>query len=226
MNCIEVFTEKYCTEHRIEKLPGPRDWVQILQDQIKLARRRLKRGMIDAWHNLLERSELKVGVTFWFSIFSPDAAEVEEGLNGPSTSMNIIYITHLTSLFHLTFLSLLRVCIFFYWCFMNKMSKNIYMFRYKADLNTVRYSYHFIPSVALCLTSPSTPIPSLIHTFVIMLLTFGFFMRLPKMSANYIITLCTLTLSSTSVPVAFLCVVLLSLYFSSLGFRLQQTWSC
>lgn len=39
-----VFTEKYCTEHRIEKLPGPRDWVQILQDQIKLARRRLKRG--------------------------------------------------------------------------------------------------------------------------------------------------------------------------------------
>lgn len=39
-----VFTEKYCTEHKIEKLPGPRDWVQILQDQIKLARRRLKRG--------------------------------------------------------------------------------------------------------------------------------------------------------------------------------------
>lgn len=39
-----VFTEKYCTEHRIDKLPGPRDWVQILQDQIKLARRRLKRG--------------------------------------------------------------------------------------------------------------------------------------------------------------------------------------
>lgn len=41
-----VFTEKYCTEHRIEKLPGPRDWVQILQDQIKLARRRLKRGTV------------------------------------------------------------------------------------------------------------------------------------------------------------------------------------
>lgn len=40
-----VFTEKYCTENRIEKLPGPRDWVQILQDQIKLARRRLKRGI-------------------------------------------------------------------------------------------------------------------------------------------------------------------------------------
>ncbi len=39
-----VFTEKYCTANRIEKLPGPRDWVQILQDQIKLARRRLKRG--------------------------------------------------------------------------------------------------------------------------------------------------------------------------------------
>ncbi|XP_022610355.1 BEN domain-containing protein 7 [Seriola dumerili] len=58
VGAIKVFTEKYCTEHRIEKLPGPRDWVQILQDQIKLARRRLKR----------------------------DAAEAEEALNGPSTS--------------------------------------------------------------------------------------------------------------------------------------------
>ncbi|KAF7662902.1 hypothetical protein LDENG_00223230 [Lucifuga dentata] len=57
VGAIKVFTEKYCTEHRIEKLPGPRDWVQILQDQIKLARRRLKR----------------------------DAAEAEV-LNGPSTS--------------------------------------------------------------------------------------------------------------------------------------------
>uniref|UniRef100_A0A3B5QK23 BEN domain containing 7 n=1 Tax=Xiphophorus maculatus TaxID=8083 RepID=A0A3B5QK23_XIPMA len=44
VGAIKVFTEKYCTEHRVEKLPGPRDWVQILQDQIKLARRRLKRG--------------------------------------------------------------------------------------------------------------------------------------------------------------------------------------
>ncbi|CDQ70222.1 unnamed protein product [Oncorhynchus mykiss] len=44
VGAIKVFTEKYCTAHRIEKLPGPRDWVQILQDQIKLARRRLKRG--------------------------------------------------------------------------------------------------------------------------------------------------------------------------------------
>ncbi|KAM8891884.1 BEN domain-containing protein 7 isoform 2-T2 [Spinachia spinachia] len=58
VGAIKVFTEKYCTEHRIEKLPGPRDWVQILQDQIKLARRRLKR----------------------------DAAEAEEVSNGPSTS--------------------------------------------------------------------------------------------------------------------------------------------
>ncbi|KAF7246581.1 BEN domain-containing protein 7 [Varanus komodoensis] len=39
-----VFTEKYCTANHVDKLPGPRDWVQILQDQIKLARRRLKRG--------------------------------------------------------------------------------------------------------------------------------------------------------------------------------------
>lgn len=43
VGAIKVFTEKYCTEHKIDKLPGPRDWVQILQDQIKLARRRLKR---------------------------------------------------------------------------------------------------------------------------------------------------------------------------------------
>ncbi|XP_018519651.1 BEN domain-containing protein 7 isoform X1 [Lates calcarifer] len=77
VGAIKVFTEKYCTEHRIEKLPGPRDWVQILQDQIKLARRRLKR----------------------------DAAEAEEVLNGPSTSMkhtqgqltHIHYPTHLFS---------------------------------------------------------------------------------------------------------------------------------
>ncbi|XP_072241300.1 BEN domain-containing protein 7 [Leuresthes tenuis] len=58
VGAIKVFTEKYCTEHRIEKLPGPRDWVQILQDQIKLARRRLKR----------------------------DAAEAEKNSNKPSTS--------------------------------------------------------------------------------------------------------------------------------------------
>ncbi|XP_047452769.1 BEN domain-containing protein 7 isoform X2 [Mugil cephalus] len=58
VGAIKVFTEKYCTEHRIEKLPGPRDWVQILQDQIKLARRRLKR----------------------------DAAEAEDVSYGPSTS--------------------------------------------------------------------------------------------------------------------------------------------
>ncbi|KAM8861508.1 BEN domain-containing protein 7 isoform 1-T1 [Synchiropus picturatus] len=43
MRLCPVFTEKYCTEHKIDKLPGPRDWVQILQDQIKLARRRLRR---------------------------------------------------------------------------------------------------------------------------------------------------------------------------------------
>ncbi|XP_074534098.1 BEN domain-containing protein 7 [Halichoeres trimaculatus] len=48
VGAIKVFTEKYCTEHKIEKLPGPRDWVQILQDQIKLARRRLKRDSLEA----------------------------------------------------------------------------------------------------------------------------------------------------------------------------------
>uniref|UniRef100_A0A665UC77 Si:ch211-220f12.4 n=1 Tax=Echeneis naucrates TaxID=173247 RepID=A0A665UC77_ECHNA len=55
VGAIKVFTEKYCTEHRIEKLPGPRDWVQILQDQIKLARRRLKRGNILQWSHLLSK---------------------------------------------------------------------------------------------------------------------------------------------------------------------------
>ncbi|XP_030588261.1 BEN domain-containing protein 7 [Archocentrus centrarchus] len=60
VGAIKVFTEKYCTDHKIEKLPGPRDWVQILQDQIKLARRRLKR----------------------------DAVEAEDISNGPTTSCN------------------------------------------------------------------------------------------------------------------------------------------
>ncbi|MEE6481534.1 hypothetical protein FKM82_012894 [Ascaphus truei] len=44
VGAIKVFTEKYCTANNVDKVPGPRDWVQILQDQIKLARRRLKRG--------------------------------------------------------------------------------------------------------------------------------------------------------------------------------------
>ncbi|MED6269699.1 hypothetical protein CHARACLAT_002373 [Characodon lateralis] len=68
VGAIKVFTEKYCTEHRIEKLPGPRDWVQILQDQIKLARRRLKR----------------------------DAVDVEENLNGPSTKLQQAWINRLS----------------------------------------------------------------------------------------------------------------------------------
>ncbi|XP_069483980.1 BEN domain-containing protein 7 isoform X2 [Ambystoma mexicanum] len=44
VGAIKVFTEKYCSANHVDKVPGPRDWVQILQDQIKLARRRLKRG--------------------------------------------------------------------------------------------------------------------------------------------------------------------------------------
>ncbi|XP_041851880.1 BEN domain-containing protein 7 [Melanotaenia boesemani] len=56
VGAIKVFTEKYCTEHRIEKLPGPRDWVQILQDQIKLARRRLKRDAVEVEENSNELS--------------------------------------------------------------------------------------------------------------------------------------------------------------------------
>ncbi|XP_023590115.1 BEN domain-containing protein 7 isoform X3 [Trichechus manatus latirostris] len=49
VGAIKVFTEKYCTANHVDKLPGPRDWVQILQDQIKLARRRLKRGSGMNW---------------------------------------------------------------------------------------------------------------------------------------------------------------------------------
>ncbi|XP_010888711.1 BEN domain-containing protein 7 isoform X2 [Esox lucius] len=60
VGAIKVFTEKYCTAHRIEKLPGPRDWVQILQDQIKLARRRLKRESLQL-SGEMEREFLTTG---------------------------------------------------------------------------------------------------------------------------------------------------------------------
>ncbi|XP_032827655.2 BEN domain-containing protein 7 isoform X1 [Petromyzon marinus] len=40
---IRSFTESYCKNKKIMKLPGPKDWVQLLQDQIKLARRRIRR---------------------------------------------------------------------------------------------------------------------------------------------------------------------------------------
>ncbi|XP_056622675.1 BEN domain-containing protein 7 isoform X2 [Triplophysa dalaica] len=56
VGAIKVFTEKYCTANGIEKLPGPRDWVQILQDQIKLARRRLKRETASDVSEILQRT--------------------------------------------------------------------------------------------------------------------------------------------------------------------------
>ncbi|XP_072419146.1 BEN domain-containing protein 7 [Chiloscyllium punctatum] len=46
VGAIKVFTERYCTLNQIDRLPGPKDWIQILQDQIKLARKRLKRGSV------------------------------------------------------------------------------------------------------------------------------------------------------------------------------------
>ncbi|XP_067861159.1 BEN domain-containing protein 7 [Heptranchias perlo] len=46
VGAIKVFIEKYCTLNQIDRLPGPKDWIQILQDQIKLARKRLKRGSV------------------------------------------------------------------------------------------------------------------------------------------------------------------------------------
>ncbi|XP_056138484.1 BEN domain-containing protein 7 [Lampris incognitus] len=70
VGAIKVFTEKYCTAHRIEKLPGPRDWVQILQDQIKLARRRLKR----------------------------DAADAEDAFNGPCTKNQLVNLPSVSRL--------------------------------------------------------------------------------------------------------------------------------
>uniref|UniRef100_UPI00358F247C BEN domain-containing protein 7 isoform X2 n=1 Tax=Myxine glutinosa TaxID=7769 RepID=UPI00358F247C len=50
---IRAFTEEYCKRKKI-KLPGPKDWVQLLQDQIKLARRRMKRATLvvtTRWEN-------------------------------------------------------------------------------------------------------------------------------------------------------------------------------
>ncbi|XP_052645430.1 BEN domain-containing protein 7 isoform X4 [Harpia harpyja] len=57
VGAIKVFTEKYCTANHVDKLPGPRDWVQILQDQIKLARRRLKRGSALSIQVLLSKEQ-------------------------------------------------------------------------------------------------------------------------------------------------------------------------
>ncbi|XP_038667868.1 BEN domain-containing protein 7 isoform X2 [Scyliorhinus canicula] len=44
VGAMKVFTEEYCTLNQIDRLPGPTDWIQILQDQIARARNRLKRG--------------------------------------------------------------------------------------------------------------------------------------------------------------------------------------
>ncbi|KAJ8373937.1 hypothetical protein SKAU_G00045170 [Synaphobranchus kaupii] len=59
VGAIRAFTEKYCTANRIERLPGPRDWVQILQDQIKLARRRLKRAEATDCEDSFNRPSIK-----------------------------------------------------------------------------------------------------------------------------------------------------------------------
>ncbi|XP_015272721.1 PREDICTED: BEN domain-containing protein 7 isoform X1 [Gekko japonicus] len=66
VGAIKVFTEKYCTANHVDKLPGPRDWVQILQDQIKLARRRLKRGSAETTDcdEKLDTSLLQTGSLF------------------------------------------------------------------------------------------------------------------------------------------------------------------
>ncbi|XP_062928225.1 BEN domain-containing protein 7 [Mobula hypostoma] len=63
VGAIKVFTEKYCTLNQIDRVPGPKDWIQILQDQIKLARKRLKRGSV------LEpfESSGKIGTSFIIS---------------------------------------------------------------------------------------------------------------------------------------------------------------
>ncbi|XP_035380810.1 BEN domain-containing protein 7 isoform X2 [Electrophorus electricus] len=72
VGAIKVFTEKYCTANRIEKLPGPRDWVQILQDQIKLARRRLKRAETttdcDEIYNRIHTDKTVLHKTKWSSV--------------------------------------------------------------------------------------------------------------------------------------------------------------
>lgn len=74
LHFLSVFTEKYCTANHVDKLPGPRDWVQILQDQIKLARRRLKRGSgmksctRTLWKDFIEFSAFIKRDTFLWSI--------------------------------------------------------------------------------------------------------------------------------------------------------------
>lgn len=153
----------------------------------------------------------KVGVTFWFSIFSPDTAEVEEGLNGPSTSMNIIYFS----------VSPVQDNSFFYWCCMNKISKSIYMFRHTADLNTVRYSSILFLQVHYVSPPHPPPIPSPIHPFVTRLLTFDCLMWLPKMSTNYrntALSPCLLPLSFC--PLFSVCGASVIMFFFPLGFRL------
>lgn len=97
-----------------------------------------------------------------------------------------------------TFLSLLWETIFFLnWCCMNKISKNIYMFRHTADLNTVRY--FSILFLHLHYVSPPHPLP-LPHWFIPLSLCYWhltFSWGCPKCQL-IIVTLCTLTLSSTA----------------------------
>ncbi|XP_058525444.1 BEN domain-containing protein 7 isoform X2 [Ochotona princeps] len=78
VGAIKVFTEKYCTANHVDKLPGPRDWVQILQDQIKLARRRLKRG-----------SEVADGDEKLDSISLPPTGKSREGTSESSWKMEL-----------------------------------------------------------------------------------------------------------------------------------------
>ncbi|XP_034983019.1 BEN domain-containing protein 7 isoform X2 [Zootoca vivipara] len=74
VGAIKVFTEKYCTANHVDKLPGPRDWVQILQDQIKLARRRLKRGSVETadCDEKLDLSLLQTGNLFETTHSAPE----------------------------------------------------------------------------------------------------------------------------------------------------------
>lgn len=105
-------------------------------------------------------------VTFWFSVLSPDAAEVEEGINGPSTSTNII--TDLTSLFCLTFLFLLLAMgennIFIIDALYIKCQMKMYIFRHTAYLNTVRYSSTLF--IEQHYVSPSLPPHSLTDSYL------------------------------------------------------------
>ncbi|XP_075455630.1 BEN domain-containing protein 7 isoform X3 [Ascaphus truei] len=111
VGAIKVFTEKYCTANNVDKVPGPRDWVQILQDQIKLARRRLKRGCdsgLKQWVSGAEPHKYQVPGTpfFWRytgdTLYSSSASPTNSEFPDYDDKTDVISVPHTGSLFQTT----------------------------------------------------------------------------------------------------------------------------